>query len=244
MAVTTRELDTSKAVLDLVSRPPDLDVLELLHDLTAYAAAFLPVRAGITVLDDGGDVTYLTASDEVSRRFQQDQLDLDEGPCLDSARSHDALPVILFDSSQAARRWPRFTPLAQGAGVIAMAAIPLHTPELMLGALNLIVTGPPLPTQRDLHLAQVLTDAAAQALTHRRDMVGREETIRQLQTALDSRIVIEQAKGVLAAHLKLTMDEAFTLLRGHARATQQHLTVLATRIANRDLPDALLDQAR
>ncbi|GAA2325995.1 GAF and ANTAR domain-containing protein [Streptomyces kunmingensis] len=244
MTVTTRELDMSRAVLDLVSRPADLDVLELLYDLTAYAAAFLPVRAGITVLDDGGDVAYLTASDELCRRFEQDQLDLDEGPCLDSARTHEPLPVALLDSEQATARWPRFAPRAVAASITAVAAIPLHTPDLMLGALNLISTGPPLPSGRDLHLVQVLADAAALALTHRRDIVGREETIRQLQTALDSRIVIEQAKGVLAARLQVTMDASFTLLRGHARATQQPLTVLATRIAHRDIPDALLEKTR
>ncbi|WP_394427957.1 GAF and ANTAR domain-containing protein [Streptomyces sp. SGAir0957] len=242
MTVTTRELDMCRAVLDLMSRPPDLDVLELLHDLTAYAAAFVPVRAGITVLDDAGDVAYLTASDELCRRFEQEQLDLDEGPCLDSARSHDPLPVTSLDSEEAAARWPRFAPRALAASITAVAALPLHTPELMLGALNLISTGPPLPQERDLRLVQVLADAAALALTHRRDVVGREETIRQLQTALDSRIVIEQAKGVLAARLQVPMDEAFALLRAHARSSRQRLTVLATRIAGGDLPDALLGQ--
>ncbi|MEU6389065.1 GAF and ANTAR domain-containing protein [Streptomyces sp. NPDC046939] len=241
--VTTRELDISRAVLDLVGRPPDLDVLELLHDLTAYAAAFLPARAGITVLDDSGEVAYLTASDELCRRFQQDQLDLDEGPCLDSARSHDPLPVMLLDSEQAAARWPRFTPRALAASLTAVAAVPLHTPDLMLGALNLLSTSPPLPDHRDLELAQILTDAAALALTHRRDVAEREEVIRQLQTALDSRIVIEQAKGVLAARRRVTIDEAFRLLRGHARSTQQPLTALAARVAAGDLPDTLLGRA-
>ena len=244
MAVTGGELRAARAVLDLARRPADLDVLELLHDLTSHTAALMPIRAGVTVLDADGDVAYLTASDELCRRLEQVQLDLDEGPCLDSARSHEALPVTLLNSAQAKARWPRFTRVALAESVTAVAAVPLHTPDLMLGALNLLSEGPPLPTAYDLELAQLLADTATLALTHHQDAADREEVIRQLQSALDSRIVIEQAKGVLSARLRISVDDAFIALRAHARSHQESLTALSTRIAHGDIPASLIEPAR
>ncbi|MFD7713545.1 ANTAR domain-containing protein [Streptomyces sp. NPDC059785] len=239
--ITERELQLSQAVLELVHRPADFDVLQLLHDLTAHAAAFLPVRGvGITVLDEDGDIAYLTASDETCRRLEQDQLDLDEGPCLDSARTRVPLPVTLLTSREASTRWPRFTSRALTKTITAVAALPLHTPDLMFGALNLLMTRAPYADDRDLALARLLADAATIALTHRHEVSTREQVVHQLRTALDSRLVIEQAKGVLSARLGLSIDEAFTLLRAHARAHQQKLTALATRVALGDIPDALL----
>ncbi|MGW8379880.1 GAF and ANTAR domain-containing protein [Streptomyces sp. ODS28] len=238
---TDHDVRVADAVLDLVHRPVGFDPLELLHDLTEYLAALLPIRAaGVTTMDEAGRVTYLTASDEMCRRLEQEQIDLDEGPCLDSARSKRPLPPTpLTREPGVAERWPRFAPRARAEGITVVAAVTLSAPETPLGAANLLMAGPPYVTDRDLRLARTLARATAVSFAHQRALHTREEVARQLQTALDSRLVIEQAKGVLSERLGITMDDAFTRLRSHARSRQRKLTELASHIAQRDIPAAL-----
>ncbi|WP_346095702.1 hypothetical protein [Streptomyces olivaceiscleroticus] len=93
MTFAAYPLRVADAVLNLARRPEGFDPLELLYDLTASAVDLLPIRsAGVTMLDDTGHVAYLTASDEMCRALEEDQLDLDQGPCLDSARTQQPLP--------------------------------------------------------------------------------------------------------------------------------------------------------
>ncbi|KOT95787.1 transcription antitermination regulator [Streptomyces sp. NRRL F-5755] len=246
MTTTTREVLIAHGVLDLARRRAGFDPLELLHDLTAQAVALLPVRsAGITVLKpDGTSVVYVTASDELCLALEEDQSELNEGPCLDSARSRRPLPVLSLSEPPGSIRWPRFAPRARRAGITAVAAVNLHLPQLSLGALNLLMAGPPYPGGQDLRLAQTLADAAGAALAFRQELADKDQVLDQLQTALDSRLVIEQAKGVLSARLGVGMDEAFQRLRAHARSRQQKLTDLSARITRGDVPADLLTPTR
>ncbi|WP_229853207.1 ANTAR domain-containing protein [Streptomyces violascens] len=230
----------AQAVVDLAARADGFDVLELLHDLTTHAVSLLGVSsAGVTILDETGQVDYVTASDETCRRLEEDQLELDEGPCVDSTRTGNALaPVLLRADRPSRRRWPRFTPRALAAGITNVAAVPLRTPQHPLGALNLLSTGR-VPTREDLCLAQVLADAAGVCLQHRQTLLAKDEVICELETALESRIVIEQAKGVLASRLGIDVEEAFVRLRGHARSRQQKLTELAAQITRGSVPAEL-----
>lgn len=162
-----------------------------------------------------GQVDYVTASDETCRRLEEDQLDLDEGPSVDSARTGEVLaPVLLHADRPGVLRWPRFTPRALDAGIAGVAAVPLRVGPHPLGALNLL-SADRAPRWEDVDVAQVLADAAGVCLQHRQVGIAKDEIIRQLETALSSHIVIEQAKGVLAARLGVDMDEAFTRLCGH-----------------------------
>ncbi|MER6693865.1 GAF and ANTAR domain-containing protein [Streptomyces minutiscleroticus] len=231
---TEREAHIAQAVLDLAHRPADFDPLELLHDVTAQAVALLPVRgASITVLDQDA-VSYVTASDEVCRQLTEDQIDLDEGPCLDSARTRQPLePTVLTE------RWPRFAYRAQAEGVTAVAAVSLRLPQMLLGALNLFLTRPPYLGGPDMQLAQTLADTTGTTLAHRHELADKDTVLTQLQTALDSRLVIEQAKGVLAGRLGIDMDEALARLRATARSRRQKLTDLAARIACGNVPGDL-----
>ncbi|MCQ4207834.1 ANTAR domain-containing protein [Streptomyces longispororuber] len=228
---------TSQAVLDLAFRADGFDVLELLHDLTAHTVSLLGLRsAGVTVLSETGQVDYLTASDETCRRLEEDQLELGEGPCLDSTRSGKILPPVLLRAAHPSHDlWPRFTARALRAGITSVAAVPLRTPHHPLGAVNLM-SGGRVPTREDLSLAQSLADAAGICLHHRQTVLTKNEIIGQLQTALTSRIVIEQAKGMIAARQGIGMEEAFNRLRGHARSRQQKLTELATHVVQGALP--------
>lgn len=228
-------------MLSLVSRDEGFDPLELLHDLTTYAAELLPAQGvGVTVLDeDGQRVVHAAASGERYRQLEEDQVDLDEGPCLDSARSRTGLlPVVL--TGPGALRWPRFAARARKAGVRAIASVPLRAGEYVFGALNLFLTSPALPGSQDLRLAQALADAAGACLGHQRTLAAKEEVIGQLQTALDSRLVIEQAKGILAAHLQMGMGDAFERLRRYARTRQRKLAIVAHEVTQGDIPRDLL----
>ncbi|MEU2790240.1 GAF and ANTAR domain-containing protein [Streptomyces sp. NPDC007100] len=239
MPATEREACVAEAVRDLVYRAPDFDPLELLHDLTDHALTLLPVAgAGVTVLDELGRVEYATASDERCRRLEEAQIDLDEGPCLEAARTRTALTTTALNGP-AALRWPRFAHHARRAGIAALAAVPLRTPATTIGALNLMSTTALLPDARELRIAQALTDATAASLGHRHELRGQADLIKQLRTALDSRLVIEQAKGVLSERLAISIDEAFHRMRNHARARQQKLTDLAADVAGGSVPTEL-----
>ncbi|MFC8131288.1 ANTAR domain-containing protein [Streptomyces sp. NPDC057302] len=242
MTTTDRETDIAHALLDLANRPADFDPLELLHDLTARIVALLPVQcAGITVMDrDSTGPAYVTASDERCLALEEEQCALNEGPCIDTARHQQPLPVTSLTEPPGSTRWPRFAPLAREAGITAVASVLLRLPHSPLGALNLLMAGPPHLSSQDLRLAQSLADATSTALAVRQQMADGNQVLDQLQTALDNRLIIEQAKGVLSVHLGVGMDEAFRQLRAYARARRQKLSVLSARVARGDLPADLI----
>lgn len=238
MSSTEREIHVAHAVFDLALRPAGFDPLELLHDLTAHAVALLPVQcAGVTVLNLGSDdVVYATASDERCLALEEDQRELDEGPCLDATRGQRPLPVTALTGPPGTVRWPRFAARAQEAGITSVAAVLLRLPGVPLGALNLMMSGPPHLSDQDLQLAQTLADATSAALSFRQQPVDRVQVLTRVRTALDSRMVIEQAKGVLYERLGISMDEALRRLRAHARSRRQKLTELSTQVVHGHVP--------
>ncbi|RSO03823.1 transcription antitermination regulator [Streptomyces sp. WAC 06783] len=241
MDITESQARVAEAMRDLVHRTSDFDPLELLHDLTAHVAQLLPVAgAGVTVLDEMRRVEYATASDERCRHLEQVQIDLDEGPCLEATRTGVALAVTSL-TGPPALRWPRFARNARRVGIIAVAAVPLRSPALTIGALNLMSDqdSDAAPDGPRLRIAQALADAAASCFGHRQEARDQAAVIEQLTIALDSRLVIEQAKGVLSERLKVSVDEAFQRLRRHARARQQKLTALAAEVAQGTVPTEL-----
>ncbi|MFF0746931.1 GAF and ANTAR domain-containing protein [Streptomyces sp. NPDC004111] len=237
MSAARQEVIVAEAVFDLASRADGFGVLELLHDLTGHVVGLLGVcSANVTVLNESGGVDCLAASDETCRRLAEDEIELDEGPCLDSTRTGRALdPVLLRAAHPAFHRWPHFTPRALRAGITSIATLPLVVPPYPLGALGLLSTAR-VPTREDLRLARVLADAAGASLQYRQALLAKDAAIGQLETALESRVVVKQAEGMLVARLGLDADSAFAWLRGHARSRQQSLIDLATRIVQGDLP--------
>ncbi|MEV7548524.1 GAF and ANTAR domain-containing protein [Amycolatopsis sp. NPDC089917] len=245
MPTTERELLIAEAVRDLADRHYDANPLELLNDLTAHVVTLLPAdSASVTVTGESGQVDYLAASDETSRRLEQDQLDLNDGPSVDGVRTRAVLwPVALDAKGPAALRWPRFTPRALRAGVVCVATVPLRTRDRSYGVLSLMTTTSPVPAHDDVRLAQTLASTAAIFLRQRRVLFGKDTVIGQLTTALRSRVVIEQAKGVLSERLQIPLDEAFVHLRGHARSKSRKLRDLAAEVAEGTIP-AELDTTR
>jgi GAF domain-containing protein len=203
----------------------DFDVLDFLHLLTTRCTQLLDVTAaGVLLADPAGDLRVMAASSEQVRLLELFQLQNDQGPCLDCYRSGH--PVSVPDLSAVEARWPRFTPEARRRGFTAVVALPMRLRQNIIGALNLFSTGPGLDPA-DTQIAQALADVATIGILQHRAQRQSDTVVTQLQTALNSRVLIEQAKGILAERLGLGMNEAFSALRRHARAQHRHLSELA-----------------
>ena len=202
------------------------DVIDFLHMLTSRSAQLLDVdAAGLLLADPRGELRIVAASSEVARLIELFQIQNDEGPCLDCFRTGQ--PVHAADLATAAQRWPRFAPAARQAGFAAVQALPMRLREQVIGALNLFRAGPGAFATADIRVGQALADVATIGLLHERGMRRSDTLNEQLQTALNSRVVIEQAKGKLAERLGVDMDQAFSLLRDFARARNRRLSELA-----------------
>jgi transcriptional regulator with GAF, ATPase, and Fis domain len=202
------------------------DVIDFLHVLTSRSVQLLDIdAAGLLLADPRGELRVVAASSEAARLIELFQLQNDQGPCLDCFRS--GLPVQSMDLGAEADRWPRFAPAARQGGFSAVQALPMRLREQVIGALNLFRAAPGAFDVADIRIGQALADVATISLLHERGMRRTETLNEQLQTALNSRVVIEQAKGKLAERLGVDMDQAFSLLRDFARARNRRLSELA-----------------
>ena len=210
------------------------DVVDLLSDLTGECARLLDVAsAGLLLADQRGVLHVMAASSERTRELEVFQVQRAQGPCLDSYRSGE--PVSIPDLERAADRWPQFVPHARQAGFASVHALPMRLRRVRLGTLGLFGTAPGSLSEQDLQLGQALADVASVALVQDRAAVDRAAVNAQLQHALTSRVVIEQAKGVLAQQGGLEMPDAFLVLRRYARDHNLGLTELAQRLVSRQL---------
>ena len=204
----------------------DFDVIDFLHVLTDRSVRLLDVSAaGLLLADPRGELRVVAASSEAARLLELFQLQNHQGPCLDCYRTGQ--PVAAADLAAAARRWPRFVPAARQAGFGAVQALPMRLRDQVVGALNLFRAGPGPFDPADVRVGQALADVATISLLHERGMRLSDTLNEQLQTALNSRVIIEQAKGKLAERLGLDMGQAFSLLRDFARARNLRLSDLA-----------------
>jgi transcriptional regulator with GAF, ATPase, and Fis domain len=202
------------------------DVIDFLHVLTDRSVQLLDVSAaGLLLADPRGELRVVAASSEAARLLELFQLQSDQGPCLDCFRSGQ--PVQAVDLAAESRRWPRFAPAARDAGFAAVQALPMRLREQVIGALNLFRADAGALAPADVRVGQALADVATISLLHERSMRHSDTLNEQLQTALNSRVIIEQAKGKLAERLGVDMDEAFTLLRDRARTSNRRLSDLA-----------------
>ena len=207
------------------------DVIDFLHVLTDRSVQLLDVSAaGLLLADPRGELRVVAASSEAARLLELFQLQNDQGPCLDCFRT--GRPVAAGDLAAAAPRWPRFAPAAQQAGFGAVQALPMRLREQVIGALNLFRTQPGPFAPASVRVGQALADVATISLLHERGMRHSDILNEQLQAALNSRVIIEQAKGKLAERLGVDMDQAFALLRDRARATNRRLSDLARAIVD------------
>ncbi|MFC5061846.1 ANTAR domain-containing protein [Actinomycetospora atypica] len=228
-----RLVETFVSLTDTLVR--DFDALEMLTMLCDRSVELLGVAdAGILLIDGGsraGDdpvrLSVAAASSERSRLLETMAATVAVGPCIDCLRTGE--PVVSEDLA-VERRWPDFCAKAREVGFRAVHAVPLRLREDTLGVLTLLDTEPGVLAGPEARLGQALADAATIGLLHHRALRRAEAVVGHLEGALASRVVIEQAKGVLAARTGGSPDDAFVLLRRHARRSGEHLTDLARRV--------------
>ena len=219
----------------------DYDAIELSQQLIESSMALLPIAAaGLLIGDVHGELHVLASSSDETRLLELLQLEADVGPCLRAYRTGE--PVIVDDLSIEPERWPAFAAQAAKYNYRAVSALPMRLRETRIGALNLFLTevGPLSPT--DIAVGQALADVATVGILHHRTMTHSDLVNQQLQSALTTRVIIEQAKGVLAERGSVDMDRAFMLLRAHARKTQQRLADVARAVVNNADTSAILAQ--
>jgi len=214
----------------------DFDVIDFLHMLTDRSARLLSVSAaGVVLADPRGQLRVAAASSEAAELIELFQIQNDQGPCLDCFRTGQ--PVTAAGLAGPGQRWPRFAAAATRAGFGTVDALPMRLRDQVVGALNLFAAGARPLGPAELRIGQALADVATIGLLQERNVRRAETLAEQLQAALNSRVVIEQAKGKLAERLGLDMDQAFTMLRDQARSTNQRLNDVARHVINSPTAD-------
>ncbi|WP_433832474.1 ANTAR domain-containing protein [Actinoplanes sp. CA-015351] len=213
----------------------DFDLLEFLHMLTDRSRSLVgAAAAGLMLADEHGRLEFVAGSDENVRLVELFQLQNEQGPCLEAFRTGQS--VINVDLAAAVARWPRFAPRAAAAGFRSVHAFPLRLRSHVIGALNIFGTstgGDFEPS--DVPILQALADVATIGLMQERTIRRNEMLTEQLQGALNSRIIIEQAKGAISQLHGVTTDEAFLRIRTYSRNNNRRLTDVANLIVT-DLP--------
>lgn len=228
MTVPTREhrlLETFVTLAD--SLVDDFDVVDLLQRLVDDCISLFDASAaGILLLSPSGVLEVIAATSERSELVELMQLRVGAGPCVEAATTGEVVSVE--DIDQISDRWPAFAADARASGFSSIHAIPLRLRDSTLGSLNLLRDEPGTLNAADAIAAQALADIATITILQQRLVEESEIAQAQLQRALDSRVVIEQAKGYLARRQNIDMDEAFARIRRHARSTHARISAIAT----------------
>lgn len=233
--MATREALLAETFLTLADTlVDDFDVVEVLTELSGRCVELLEAAAtGVLLADARGTLQVMAASSETVNLLELFQLQNEQGPCLDAYRTGRA---VICGDLHIANPWPDFAVRAIEAGLPSVHAFPMIVRTKVLGTLNLFMDSPrPLPVA-DVTIAQALAHAATLALLQNQAAVDGHRLTAQLQGALNSRVTIEQAKGVLSELAGIGTDEAFIRLRAFARNRNAKLTDVAAGVVNRTLP--------
>lgn len=227
MTALTREhqlLGTFVTLAD--SLVDDFDIVDVLQRLVDDCISLFDASAaGILLLSPSNRLEVIASTSERSELVELMQLRVGAGPCVEAATGGEVVSVD--DIDQIAHRWPAFATDARASGFSSIHAIPLRLRDSTLGSLNLFRDEAGALNAADAAAAQALADIATISILQQRLVEESELAQAQLQRALDSRLVIEQAKGYLAQMRDIDMDEAFARIRSHARSTQTRIGVVA-----------------
>jgi GAF domain-containing protein len=213
----------------------DFDVIDVLTVLGDRCVEALDVAsAGVMLAASSGDLQVVASSSDAMRDLELFELQSNEGPCVDCFRSGD--PIVNLELSAADGRWPRFTRKAIDAGFHSVHALPMHLRGNTIGALNMFRTDNGSLESGDVLVAQALADVATIAIIQHQTTIDAQVLNGQLNEALNSRVIIEQAKGKISEAAGLNMDLAFQRMRNHARNHNLRLTEVA-----RDIADGITD---
>jgi GAF domain-containing protein len=241
----TREERLLEAVIDAVDTlVDDFDLIDFLHTLCDRCTELLDVSAvGVMLADPGGKLQLIAASDEHTRLLEIFALQHEQGPCVECHRDGAARLNIRLGSAAATAEYPLFAAQARKAGFAVSHALPMRLREQVVGALNLFDVREEDISAADVRVAQALADVATIAILQHRTLAHANQERAQLRAALSSRIVIEQAKGILAERWNTGVDEAFAVLRRYARSHQVGLSLLARQLIDGDLDTDALRRA-
>jgi hypothetical protein len=215
------------------------DVVDFLANFADRCVELLNAdAAGLMLTDQRGGLTLLASTVEPARALENLELQVQEGPCVECFSTGHAVTNV--DVDEARERWPRLAPAVIEAGFGASHALPMRSRGRVIGALNLFTDAEARLSDLDVAVGQAMADVATIGLLHQRNTHEQTLLSAQLQTALQSRIVVEQAKGALAARAGVSVDEAFGRLRGYARRNNLTLTEVASAVVDGATPPALL----
>lgn len=235
MDATARETRISAAFVAVADTlTTDFDAVELLHTLINDCVEILDMNAGgLMLADSTGELHLMTSTSEAAELVEIMQMAASSGPCIDCFNTGSA--VAVSDITQETSRWPEFVRVALSQDYRSVLATPMKLRGNVIGTMNLFSFTVGEVSERDAAVAQALADVATIGILQER--VIREGHIieEQLHRALDSRIIIEQAKGVIASSLALTMDEAFALLRTYARDRNLTIRSVSGRVVDQEL---------
>ncbi len=234
----TREERVVETFVELASTMVgDFDVVDFLAIVAERAVELLDcAEAGILLVDPSGTLRVMASSSERAEALEVLQAQNEEGPCFECY--HKGVVVFSEDLEADNARWPLFAPVAVEKGFRSVQAVPMRVRGETIGALNLFRADPGRLADADIPLGQGMADIAAAALLAERTLRQSQDVVQQLQGALTSRVVIEQAKGVLAEQAHISVDAAFATLRAYARDHGLRLSDGA-----RDLIDGAIDAA-
>lgn len=231
----TTDHDIAEVLVDFTRTLSDgQSVEDVFRTMGDYCTELLGVDGvGVLLLHDGALVVATTNS-ELGDAAERLEVELGEGPCTEAIRSGEH--VLVPDLASAVDSYPNFAPRALDAGICGIHGLPMGArSDRLLGSLNVVCAEPRQLTDHEVRLADMLTDVSVSFLISTRAHEEANELATQLQHALDSRVVIEQAKGILCGRYGLTLDDAFDRLRRHARSRNERLHAVAAKVCQGEL---------
>jgi GAF domain-containing protein len=223
----TRESDVVTSLVEMADTlVDDFDVVDMLTGLADRCVSLLGVSAaGVMLASPTGSLGLVASSSEAMRLLELFELQAQEGPCLDAFRTGE--PVGHENLRAGTGQWPSFSAAALQAGFRSALALPLRLRQTIVGALNLLsVTRDPM-AEADVIVARAFADLAALSVAQHRASAEAQRLNEQLSAALSSRVIIEQAKGVISERADVDLAEAFSRLRAYARSGNHRLTDVA-----------------
>lgn len=235
--IVGREAQLSNLLVRLAGTlSDDVDPVELMTVLAEGTVQILSVdEAGVVLADPRGSLRLMASSSERMRDLELYEIQNEDGPCLECFSTGSAVLNVRLDAASD-RRWPHFSPRAREAGYRMVHAFPIRY-RATIGMVNAFSTVAAALPDDEVEMGTAMAQMAAIGLVHQRTLADRQAVIEQLQHALDARVTVEQAKGVLSERFGTSVADAYQLLRGYARRHACPVTAVAADVITRKIGD-------